>query len=107
MPGLVSTVSLQTAGLKSIYIVNNDVNFEFESKKTLNKAIKQINQIYHINKHYTPLLVTSKKEVFAFSISFTPRSAGNFSIFALIPYIVAEMPEGTFKKIPIKHVLYN
>lgn len=103
MPGLVSTMSLQTVGLKSICIFDNDISFEFESKDTLGRAKRQINRIYFINNYYTPLLTNTKKEVFAFSISFEPREAADtVSIFERIQPIVARMPSGRSKKnIPI------
>lgn len=108
MPGLVLTLPLQVTGLKTVYLINDDIHFAFESKNALDKARKKAAKIYTINTLSSELLPTAKKTVFSFSISFaSKRAIRNFPLIALVQSITERMLSGRLKEIPIVTIKYD
>ena len=67
MPVIPPTLSCQVEGLKTIYVCNSSICFEFENSEQLEKAKRTANLLYKTKPAF-PLLSRSKKPIFAFSI---------------------------------------
>ncbi|VHN99656.1 hypothetical protein [Candidatus Rhabdochlamydia sp. T3358] len=72
MPVITPTLPCRVEGLKTIYVCNSSICFEFKNAEQLKKAKKKAALVYKIKPAFT-LLSRSKKPTFAFSVSNKPK----------------------------------
>lgn len=106
MPAITPTLSCQVEGLKTIYVCNSSICFEFKNAEQLKKAKKKASLVYKTKPAFT-LLSRSKNPVFAFSVSKKPRRVvTNNLVNPFIVKVVNTMTTQTSKNIiPIVNYL--
>ncbi|HEV3269296.1 MAG TPA: hypothetical protein VGZ69_01455 [Candidatus Rhabdochlamydia sp.] len=72
MPTISPTLPCKVAGLKTIYVCNSSICFEFENAEQLKRAKKKAALVYKTKPAFA-LLSRSKNPVFAFSVFEKPR----------------------------------
>lgn len=103
MPAITPTIPCQIEGLKTIYVCNSSVCFEFENAEQLKKAKKKAALVYKTKPAFV-LSSCSKKPIFAFSVSKKPkRTTVNNPV---SPFMLNTMAMQTnIKRIPIANYL--
>ncbi|MGL5626975.1 MAG: hypothetical protein ACRDDW_05630 [Candidatus Rhabdochlamydia sp.] len=74
MPSKAETLTCRVDGLKTIYIRNESVCFDFETEEQLNQARNKVTAVYATMPPFK-LFLHSKKPAFAFKIFFKPFGA--------------------------------
>ena len=105
MPVINPTLPCQVEGLKTIYVCNRSVCFEFENAEQLEKSKKKAALVYKTKPAFI-LLSRTKKPVFAFSVSKKPKRSVISNPHQFIVNIVNTMTTQTNRKrVPIANYL--